>query len=221
MAQNEVKISYRSSPFAFYGADAAFLLYALIFPMYALWHYILAAAIAAMAYFLLSKLLPKEKIEKAIKASEIKTGDEDADSMLNSSMEILSDIRKAAGDIEDEDMKRDIGEIADITDKIIEQLKKEPNKARDARRFMEYYLPTLRKLLAGYDDMENLGISGENLDEAMSGVKELLKTMKEAARKLLDSLFASRSLDMTSDIAVMEGMMQQKGLINDKNKPTF
>ncbi|MBQ4638389.1 MAG: 5-bromo-4-chloroindolyl phosphate hydrolysis family protein [Clostridia bacterium] len=221
MAQNEVKISYRSSPFAFYGAGAAFLLYALIFPMYALWHYILAAAIAAMAYFLLSKLLPKEKIEKAIKASEIKTGDEDADSMLNSSMEILSDIRKAAGDIEDEDMKRDIGEIADITDKIIEQLKKEPNKARDARRFMEYYLPTLRKLLAGYDDMENLGISGENLDEAMSGVKELLKTMKEAARKLLDSLFASRSLDMTSDIAVMEGMMQQKGLINDKNKPTF
>ncbi|MBQ2816439.1 MAG: 5-bromo-4-chloroindolyl phosphate hydrolysis family protein [Clostridia bacterium] len=221
MAQNEVKISYRSSPFAFYGAGAAFLLYALIFPMYALWHYILAAAIAAMVYLLLARLLPKEKIEKAIKAPEIKTGDEDADSMLNYSMEILSDIRKAAGDIEDEDMKRDIGEIADITDKIIEQLKKEPNKARDARRFMEYYLPTLRKLLAGYDDMENLGISGENIDEAMSGVKELLKTMKEAARKLLDSLFASRSLDMTSDIAVMEGMMQQKGLINDKNKPTF
>ena len=78
---------------------------------------------------------------------------------------------------------------------------------------MQYYLPTLLKLLRSYDHMEEQGIRGENIRRTMQEIETVLDTVVEAFNKQLDNLFQEEALDISSDIQVLENMMSQEGLL--------
>ena len=82
---------------------------------------------------------------------------------------------------------------------------------------MNYYLPTTIKLLNAYDRMDSQGIEGENIDKSLKSITEMLDAAISAYKKQLDSLFANQALDIETDIAVMNAMLNREGLSDKKD----
>ena len=99
--------------------------------------------------------------------------------------------------------------------KIFEQVKKDPETADDLHKLMNYYLPTTKKLLAAYVELDKQAGNGENVQQTKNEIDAVMDTINEAFEKLLDSLFQDMAWDISSDISVMKTMMAQDGLTDD------
>ena len=60
--------------------------------------------------------------------------------------------------------------------------------------------------------MEAQGIEGENISEAKRRIEDAMDTLVTAFENQLDKLFQSDALDLSTDIDVMERMLQADGL---------
>ena len=109
----------------------------------------------------------------------------------------------------------DIDRLEDLSAKIFAQIKSDPSKLPQIRKFMDYYLPTTLKLLNAYDRMGAQGVSGENIDATMQRVESMMGTIVTAFEKQLDMLFGSEAMDISADITVLENMMKREGLSED------
>ena len=106
----------------------------------------------------------------------------------------------------------DIDRLEDLSAKIFAQVKADPKKLPQIRKFMDYYLPTTLKLLNAYDRMGAQGVNGENIDNTMQRVESMMSTIVAAFEKQLDMLFGSEAMDISTDITVLENMMKREGL---------
>ena len=84
------------------------------------------------------------------------------------------------------------------------------------RKFMNYYLPTTLKLLDSYALLEAQGIEGENITASKAEIERTMDTLIAGFEKQLDRLFSSQAMDITADVEVLEGMMAQDGLGDNK-----
>ena len=80
-----------------------------------------------------------------------------------------------------------------------------------------YYLPTAVKILTTYADLSASGAGGENAKSLMSDVEKNAGTIASAFEAQLDALFAGEVLDVSSDIAVLDGMLSGDGLSGKNN----
>ena len=118
--------------------------------------------------------------------------------------------------IEDEKISRDIRRLEAVSRKIFDQVKEDPSKLPQIRRFMDYYLPTTLKLLNAYDRMDGAGVSGENITGTKEKVENIMGTIATAFEKQLDALFGADALDISTDISVLETMLNREGLAGEK-----
>ena len=93
----------------------------------------------------------------------------------------------------------------------------DPADVPQIKKFMNYYLPTTIKLLNAYDRMGLQGIEGENVDKSMKNINEMLDTAIVAYKKRLDSLLANQALDIETDIAVLNTMLERDGLTGSRD----
>jgi len=100
----------------------------------------------------------------------------------------------------------------DVSNKILEKLRRNPEMLSAVKRFTSYYLPSTIKMIENYRYMEGLGIMGDNISSAMEKIETTLPTLSDSFIKLLDSLFSEVALDLSLDIGVMEGILNQEGL---------
>ena len=112
-------------------------------------------------------------------------------------------------------VERFIDRLEDLSAKIFAQVKADPKKLPQIRKFMDYYLPTTLKLLNAYDRMGAQGVNGENIDNTMQRVESMMSTIVAAFEKQLDMLFGSEAMDISTDITVLENMMKREGLSED------
>ena len=64
---------------------------------------------------------------------------------------------------------------------------------------------------------ERLAIPGENIDHAMQSVANSLGMIADAFEKQLDNLYKDKALDIETDIAVMNSMLDREGLSDKKD----
>ena len=77
---------------------------------------------------------------------------------------------------------------------------------------MNYYLPTTSKLLDAYRELDKQPVAGDNISSTKAEIEQAVDTLNVAFEKLLDSLFADRAWDISSDISVLNTMLAQEGL---------
>lgn len=121
--------------------------------------------------------------------------------------------------IEDPKVSDQIYRLEHTAGKIFDYVAAHPHKAPQIRRFMNYYLPTLLKLLRSYDTLEDQGIRGDHISDAMERIERLLETITLSFEKQLDQLFQDEAMDISTDIKVMESMLAMEGLAGDSFKP--
>ena len=124
----------------------------------------------------------------------------------------LAQIRAVNDAIEDEEMSRKIDRIEEITRKIFAYQKKNPEKAGQLRSFLNYYLPTTLKILNAYAQMEEQGVEGANITAAKVRIEGMMDKVVEGYEKQLDRLFENEAMDITTDVQVLEQMLEKDGL---------
>ena len=85
-----------------------------------------------------------------------------------------------------------------------------PESLPKARRFAEYYIPTTLKLLHTYNDVQ--GQQGENAETIRRDIAGILHTLNQAYSNLYDNLLSDVAMDVSSEIAALEGMLANDGL---------
>lgn len=128
---------------------------------------------------------------------------------------LLARIREVNDAIADPVMSEKIGRIEDITGKILDYRKKNPGKEGGLRSFLDYYLPTTLKILRAYAELEAQGVRGENITAGKVRIEGMMDKVVEGFEKQLDRLFQSDSLDIDSDVRVLEQMLRKDGLSGD------
>ena len=175
----------KKSPAPLYLAAAVWGAWAVLAPLYAWWHFALAAAVSAAAWLGGRKLFPDKVL-------------------------ILPDPEPE--NIEDAKLSAQIVHMEEVTGKIFDIVAGQPAKLPQLRRFLNYYLPTTLKLLNAYDRMGAAGVEGANIDGTMGRIDAMMDKVVEAFDKQLDALFADEALDISTDITVLEQMLAQEGL---------
>lgn len=124
----------------------------------------------------------------------------------------IREIRDINDRIPDEVMSRKLYKLEDIVNKIFARAAEHPENVPALRKFMNYYLPTTRKLLYAYVELNNQPAQGENIRQTRKEIEDAVDTINVAFENLLDSLFTDVAMDISSDISVMKSMMAQDGL---------
>jgi hypothetical protein len=114
-----------------------------------------------------------------------------------------------------DDMSNKLYRLENIMNRIFEQVKKDPESADELHKLMNYYLPTTRKLLTAYVELDKQPEVGDNITKTKMEIDSAMDTINEAFEKLLDSLFQDMAWDISSDISVMKTMMAQDGLTSE------
>lgn len=172
--------------------------------------YIGTAVFSAAVYFVGKSLFP-DKVEE-VEAPDPEPADPELAALKKERDRAISEMRRLNDNIEDEQISAQIDRIEQTTARIFDHVIANPEKKSTVRRFMDYYLPTVLKLLNQYDRMDSLGTGGENISAAKEKITNMLTTVSAAFDKQLDSLFQNDCMDITAEVSVLEQMMKQEGL---------
>ena len=208
----------------FYAVAVLWIVYALLFPLYAPAHYALLVTASAAVYLVANALCKsggvvgeKKAAPKAEKKQE-QTGSAELDKMLRDGRLAIAEMKRLDDNIADPGVSADIVRLSQVSEKIFQAVKDDPDKLPQIRQFMNYYLPTTLKLLNTYDRMSGAGVSGENIDGTKEKVEDMLKTIVRAFEKQLDALYGADALDISTDIQVMETLLAREGLTEPEMK---
>jgi hypothetical protein len=209
----------------FYAVAVLWLACGLLVPFYKPIHYGIAAVISAAVFFAVQAVCKNGGVigaEEAPKAEEKPreetTGNAELDKMLKDGRMAIAEMKRLDDNIADPGISADIVRLEQVSEKIFEEVKRDPKKLPKIRRFMDYYLPTTLKLLNSYDRMSATGVSGENIDTTLAKVEGMMRTIVAAFEKQLDSLYGADALDISTDITVLETMMAREGLTGQEMK---
>lgn len=132
--------------------------------------------------------------------------------MLEDGQKFLKDIRRANDEIPDENMSGKLYALEDIVARIFDHVKKHPENAGELSRFMAYYVPTTRKLMNAYVELDRQPDVGSNITDTRKQIEDAMDTVIQACQSLLNTMFQDVAADIATDISVLKSMASRDGL---------
>ena len=152
----------------------------------------------------------REEEERWENASDEERDMRDFTLQAENAMEELTDYRQS---ISSEDMLRKLDRLDLLLSRIFVCVKEHPEKVRLTMRLMNYYLPSVLRLLSVYTDMEKQPIQGETIQKTREEIESSLDTINDALEEMFDELFQEEALDASADIQVLKMMLAQDGWV--------
>ena len=209
----ELKKIVHKSAIPLYAVAVTWLLYALLFPLYRLPHFLLAA-VAGAVVGIVARLFCRDTVEEVPEEPKT-TGNPELDKMIEDGKKAIAEMKRLDDNIADPTISAQIVRLQQLAGKIFAQVEQNPEKLPQIRKFMNYYLPTTLKILNAYDRMGEQGVAGENITSTMHKVEGMMDTIIKAFEKQLDNLFGAEAMDISTDMVVLENMMAREGLTDD------
>ena len=122
-------------------------------------------------------------------------------------------LKKEKSLMQDERAVEELDHMQKTTQAICDWLEAHPESLPKARRFAEHYIPTTLKLLHTYNDVQ--GQQGENAEAIRRDIAGILHTLNQAYDNLYDKLLGDVALDVSSEIAALQGMLANDGLTGE------
>lgn len=194
-----------------WAATAVWLFCALFAPMYNLLHLLLIAVVSAAAALLTARLLPTET-----KLVELPfcTDNADLDAMARQTADAQRALNAASDAVKSgkPETAALLAEIAATCARIRESILASPDDLSRIRRFLNYYLPTTRKLAAKYVELCTKTAPGANITETIGAIEQALAQINDSFHRQYDALYADDALDISTDITVLDTMLARDGL---------
>ena len=77
---------------------------------------------------------------------------------------------------------------------------------------MDYYLPTMLKLVEQYAEFDEISNPGEDILDAKKEIEKTLDMINQAFVTLLNNLFRDAAFDASADAQVLQTMLAREGL---------
>ena len=129
---------------------------------------------------------------------------------------LLQQLRQVNDAIPDPVMTTKISRLEAVSARIFELAKQDPGKKAQLQKFMDYYLPTALKLLNTYASLPAQDVQGENIADVKKNIERSMDLLVTAFENQLDKLFQSDALDVSADVAALEGMLNMDGLTGNE-----
>ena len=120
-------------------------------------------------------------------------------------------LREVRAHVKKEEVALNIRKIEQTVEKIFTYVKQHPNKLPDTRKFTSYYLPTTIKVLQKYRQYDAMEVQLDTVKTAMKEIEDTLSKLNTSYINLLESLYHEDTLDVTTDIEVLQSMLEQEG----------
>ncbi len=140
--------------------------------------------------------------------------------ILDEGNKFLRYVEESNDAIPGEVMSQKLYRLKDIMARIFDQLKKHPESAEDLHKMMKYYIPTTRKLLEAYRELDGQPSYGDNnIANTKKEIEDTLDVINAAFGKLFDDMFAEAAWDISTEISTMKTMLAKEGLTGEKDFP--
>ena len=130
---------------------------------------------------------------------------------------LLRQLHEAGAALADPMLRDKAARLETVSARIFALAEADPGKEDQLRKFVNYYLPTALKLLHTYAQLDGQGVDGENITKTKQGIERSLDLLVTAFENQLDKLFQSDALDVSADIAALEGMLNLDGLSGESD----
>ena len=130
---------------------------------------------------------------------------------------LLRQLHEAGTALADPMLRDKAARLETVSARIFALAEADPGKEDQLRKFVNYYLPTALKLLHTYAQLDGQGVDGENITKTKQSIERSLDLLVTAFENQLDKLFQSDALDVSADIAALEGMLNLDGLSGESD----
>ena len=130
---------------------------------------------------------------------------------------LLRQLHEAGAALADPMLRDKAARLETVSARIFALAEADPGKEDRLRKFVNYYLPTALKLLHTYAQLDGQGVDGENITKTKQSIERSLDLLVTAFENQLDKLFQSDALDVSADIAALEGMLNLDGLSGESD----
>ncbi len=127
----------------------------------------------------------------------------------------VSLIRQTAAQVENPDLRRSTDSICATLDKMLDHIDAHPQQAGQMKKFMQYYLPVLLKILKRYDEIENKELTSAESRQLLISITKTAKDLEIAFQNKLNELFSGDVMDADAEIKVLDTMLRNDGLLKD------
>ena len=177
----------KPSVLPFYAMALVFVVLCAVLPMYKLWALLVALGGAAVAFGVAKKTCPPRVVEHEV---PFHTGVEDVDQMLTDIQQKLDTLHALNETLPDPQLSAAMTRMEKAGRSIVETVEANPAKAKQVRRFANYYLP----------------------DAIRAEVEHNAASIATAFENQLDALYAAESMDLSADLTVLQNMLKGQGL---------
>ena len=117
--------------------------------------------------------------------------------------------------LEDAKLVQNVKDICAISDKIINTVEKKPEKLKQVRNFLNYYLPVTIKILERYDEIENQKLTTLESKKFMKAVESMIEKIKNAFEEQLSNIYQTEMVDTDAELKVFESMLKSDGFLDE------
>jgi hypothetical protein len=207
----EYSLRRKRSPVPFLVTVGFLALYAVITAFSAWFHILIAGGGSILLYSITNRMFPPVEVKIPHRQALPPSGSSEADKLLGSGDDHLKNAEGSMTKIAAFN-RRFADEIAPVLAcgyKINSYVAENPDKRQNLRRYYNYYLPQLDKLLKAYLTFRRHGLDGRNASSAMTEIEDAVRAMYTAFASQLDKLLYDMTLDITTDIEVLESMLSE------------
>ena len=134
---------------------------------------------------------------------------------LKTAKELAIKMNRIINELEEPKIVQNARKICDTSNKIIETVEKKPNKLKNIRNFLNYYLPVTIKILERYDEIENQKLDTESAKRFMDSVEEMIDKIKKAFEEQLSNIYQTEMVDTDAELKVFESMLKSDGFLDE------
>ena len=162
----------------------------------------------------IAKEIDNEKLNEEIANLE----KDEIESTIKIGRNYIEQIKNIKNELYKEEIAVKLDKLGNISNQILIQVEKNPNKIQEVNKFINHYLPITIKLINSYKDINNQSVQGENIENAKLEIEKSIDLINSAFENLLDDLYEDVVLDISTDISVLKTLFKQEGLTEDDFK---
>ncbi|MDR0222807.1 MAG: 5-bromo-4-chloroindolyl phosphate hydrolysis family protein [Oscillospiraceae bacterium] len=174
-----------------------------------------ALVTGACAFFLMMLFFPapvyftevKRKTPAVKKPSA--TGNEALDGALYAIYESKKEFIRISTVISERKIREPVKELLRLLEEIAAFITENPEKAKNLRQFVGYYLPTTVSFLKTYEELNAKPDKGGNILATLEKIEEVTGKMTDVFKREYDDLFSDKAMGVSAEISVMQSIINE------------
>lgn len=124
----------------------------------------------------------------------------------------LKKVQHLGSQIANTNIKTKVAAVCSNSEKIFEDMRRDPRDIRPAKRFLDYYLDASANILQKYLDITRMGLNTSESNNKIEMIEVTLDTTVKAFEQQLVRLMENDFIDLDAEISVLESTLKMNGL---------